>query len=119
MTRSVLQERCPEYLTAYDREMQTCFGHRFNMFVMRRDRFNAWCAWLFPVLFEIEARLDTSAYDAYSARVFGFLAERLLDVWIDTNHVPYAEMPVLNTESQRWLRKGTTFLLRKMGLRVR
>lgn len=34
--------------------------------------------------------------------------------WIETNRVPYTEMPVLNTESQHWLRKGTAFIKRKL-----
>lgn len=119
VTRAVIAARCPNYLPAYDRKMQMRSGHAFNMLVMRRDLLNAYCEWLFPVLFEIEKRLDTTGYDAYDARVFGFLAERLLDVWIWTNHVPYTEMPVTNTESQHWLRKGTTFLLRKLGYKLR
>ncbi len=119
VTRAVLQERCPEYLPAYDREMQKRSGHRFNMFVMRWDLFEGYCKWLFPILFEIEKRLDISGYDAYNARVFGFLAERLMDVWIETKRVPYTELPVLNTESQHWLRKWTTFLLRKLGYKTR
>ena len=89
------------------------------MFIMRRDLLNAYCSWLFPVLFDIEARLDISAYDDYDRRVFGFLAERLLDVWIWTNRVPYTEMPIVNTESQHWMRKGTAFLLRKFGYKTR
>ena len=119
VTRAVLSERCPEYLAAYDSEMQKRSGHRFNMFVMRREIFDAWCAWLFPILFEIEQRLDTSGYDAYNARVCGFIAERLLDVWLGTNQIAFTEMPVMNTESQHWLRKGTTFLLRKLGVKTR
>ena len=99
--------------------MQKRSGHRFNMFVMRRDKLDAWCAWLFPVLFEVERRLDITDYDPYNARVFGFLAERLPDVWLETTGYPYAELPVLNTESQHWLRKGTSFVLRKIGVRVR
>lgn len=119
VTRAVLSERCPEYLPAYDGEMAKRSGHRFNMFVMRRDLFDAYCAWLFPILFEIEQRLDTTLYDAYDSRVFGFVAERLLDVWIGTRHVPYTEMPIVNTESQHWMRKGTAFLLRKFGYKTR
>ena len=119
ITREVLAERCPDYLPAYAREMAKRSGHRFNMLVMRWDFFNAWCGWLFPILFEIEKRLDISAYDEYNSRVFGFLAERLLDVWMETNHVPYTELPVKNTESQHWLRKGTTFVMRKFGRQIR
>ena len=73
--------------------MQRRSGHRFNMCVMRRDYFDAWRAWLFPVLFKIEARMDTGSYDAYNARVFGFLSERLMDVWINT-------LIVVNTRGQ-------------------
>ena len=113
-TRAVLSERCPEYLPAYDSEMQKRSGHRFNMFVMNREKLNVYCAWLFDVLFELEKRLDISGYSPYDARVFGFVAERLLDVWIETNRVPYTEIPVLNTESQHWFRKGTAFIKRKI-----
>ena len=119
VTRAVIAQRCPEYLGAYDRKMGRRAGHAFNMLVMRRDLFDAYCAWLFSVLFEVEKRLDISSYDAYNRRVFGFIAERLLDVWIWTNRVPYTEMPVLVTESQHWLKKGTAFLWRKITYRVR
>lgn len=119
VTRELLAERCPAYLAAYDRQMLRRSGHRFNMLVMRRDLLNDYCAWLFDILFALEQRLDISYYDAYNARVFGFIAERLLDVWIETNHVRYTHMPVKNTESQHWLRKGSTFVLRKLGIQVR
>ncbi len=114
VTRCVLAELCPDFLPAYDREMDKRSGHRFNMFVMRRDLLDAYCSWLFPILFEVENRLDISGYDAYNRRVFGFVAERLLDVWIATEHVPYTEMPVMCTESQHWLKKGSRFILRKL-----
>lgn len=119
VTRAVIAERCPAYLAAYDRKMNMRSGHAFNMLVMRRELFDAYCSWLFSVMFEVEKRLDISSYDAYNARVFGFLTERLLDVWIETMRVPYTEMPVFNVESQHWPRKGTTFVLRKFGVRVR
>ena len=114
IAREVLTECCPDYLPAYEREMAKRSGHRFNMFVMRSDCFRDYCKWLFPILFEIEKRLDISDYDDYNSRVFGFIAERILDVWIETNHVKYTEMPVKNTESQHWLRKGTAFVMRKL-----
>ena len=57
--------------------------------------------------------MDISQYDAVSRRVFGYVGERLLDVWMETNHIPYAELPVVNMERQHWLRKGSRFLIRK------
>ena len=62
---------------------------------------------------ELEKRLDISSYSDYDKRVFGFIGERLLDVWIETNQISYAECPVLHMESQHWLKKGTAFLKRK------
>ena len=112
-TRQILSEMSPDYLPAYDAVMQKTSGHRFNMLIMRRDILNAYCGWLFDVLFQLEARLDISQYDAVSRRVFGYVGERLLDVWMETNHIPYAELPVVNMERQHWLRKGSRFLIRK------
>ena len=119
VTRDVLAELFPQYLPSYDRQMRWRSGHRFNMFVMRRDLFDAYCEWLFSVLSALEERLDTTGYNAYNTRVFGFVAERLLDVWIETNGVAYTELPVLHTESQHWLKKGTAFVVRKLGYPAR
>ena len=117
-TRQILSEMYPDYLPAYDAVMQKTSGHRFNMLIMRRDILNAYCGWLFDVLFQLEARLDISQYDAVSRRVFGYVGERLLDVWIETNRIPYTELPVVNMENQHWLKKGTRFLMRKLrGMR--
>lgn len=113
VTRAILNERYPDYVPAFDSTLKRTTGHRFNMFVMRSELLDAYCTWLFDVLFELEKRLDISGYSAYDKRVFGFVAERLLDVWIETNHVPYSELPVLHMESQHWLKKGTSFLKRK------
>ena len=115
VTREIIVERHPEYLAEFDRVMRLTRGHRFNMFVMRRDGFVRYCDWLFDVLFELEKRIDVSRYSAYDARVFGFVAERLLDVWIGVNRVPYRELPVLNLESQHWPRKIIGFLKRKFS----
>ncbi|HNW87561.1 MAG TPA: DUF4422 domain-containing protein [Candidatus Limiplasma sp.] len=112
-TRAVLGELCPQALPAFDASMQKRGGHRFNMFIMRRDRFNDYCGWLFPILFALEQRLDLTGYSANDARVFGFVSERLLDVWLDTTRTPYREIPYVFTENQHWLSKGWRFLKRK------
>lgn len=118
LTRQILARRCPQYLPAFDAVMRRTSGHRFNMFVMKRALLDRYCSWLFPLLFELEAQLDTSGYTPNDARVFGFVSERLLDVWVQANHVPYTELPVVFTERQNWLKKGGAFLLRKFRGRV-
>ena len=113
LTREILSERCPTYLSAFDRSMQRRSGHRFNMFLMRRDLLDRYCTWLFDILFELERRLDMSDYSDYDKRVFGFVAERLLDVWVESDDLRYTECPMIHMESQHWLKKGTAFLKRK------
>lgn len=111
--REILSEKYPEYLDAFDTYMQKTAGHQFNMFLMKREILNAYCAWLFDVLFLLEERLDISGYSKTDQRVFGYVAERLVDTWLDTNHIPYRELPVVYLERQNWLKKGSRFLIRK------
>ncbi len=113
ITRQILQEKFPQFIPAFDRVMKRTSGHRLNMLVMRRDLLDDYCAWLFAVLEELEARLDISAYSKNDARVFGFVSERLLDVWLETRQLPYEELPVLCTEPVNWWKKGWAFLQRK------
>ena len=112
-TREIIAERSPRHLDAFDRVMRRTWGHRFNMFAMRRSLFDGYCAWLFDILFELERTLDISGYSPYDARVFGFVSERLLDVWIEAERVDYVERAVVNLESQHWTTKIARFLARK------
>lgn len=113
MLGEIIKSDYKEYAAAYDTMMNRTSAHMFNMFIMRRDYFDEYCEWLFEILFQIEERLDISDYSVYEARVFGFLAERMLDIWLETKQLPYKELPVMFMESQNWLKKGGTFLKRK------
>ena len=113
--RAILETQYPAYVPAFDRTLGRTKGHRFNMFIMRREALDDYCTWLFAVLAELEEKLDISEYSSNDQRVFGFVAERLLDVWIETEGVPYYECPVIHMESQHWLKKGSAFLKRKFA----
>lgn len=118
-TEEIIKTKYPEYIPSFEKVMKRSWGHRFNMFVMEKEHFDDYCAWLFDILFTLEKELDISNYDAYNSRVFGFISERLLDVWIETKEIPYLEQGVCYMEKQNWLAKGTNFLKRKFvgGLR--
>ena len=34
------------------------------------------------ILFEVENRTDISNYDSYNKRLYGFLSERLINIWV-------------------------------------
>jgi hypothetical protein len=117
MTEAVLSEVAPEYIPAYREVMKGTRLHLYNMFVMPVPLFESYAAWLFGILFEVERRIDISGYDPYQKRVFGFLAERLFNVWTryqaQVNGLKIAEVPVVNTEGENLLRKGMGLLKRK------
>ena len=114
-TRDILKEKYPQYIAAWDSSMKKTTGHRFNMFVMKKEFFDQYCEWLFDVLFELENRLDISTYNKNDSRVFGFVSERLLDVWIETNHYSYKDTSYVFMENQNWLVKGGNFIKRKIN----
>ena len=112
-TERILAKFYPEYMPAYKEVMNSTKGHRFNMFIMKKEIMDSYCQWLFDVLLRLENVLDISSYSENDARVFGFVSERLLDVWIITNNIDYIEAPVIYMEKQNWLKKGAAFLKRK------
>lgn len=78
-----------------------------NMCIMKKDDFDAYCSWLFPILFYMEMIHDINRERSpYRKRLFGFLAERLLPVWLHHNVKPseIAEMPTINTEESLAMR---------------
>ncbi len=101
------------YARAAESLKKRSWTHIFNMFIMKREIFDRYCAWLFPILFEVERRIDTETYSDYDKRLFGFLSERLLDVFLEANGIHYREIPVMFMEKQNWLKKGSAFLKRK------
>ena len=115
LTRQILGELHGQAaLDAWERVMARRSGHRFNMFIMRRDAFRDYRSWLFPILEELEKRLDISGYSEKDRRVFGYVGERLMDVWLSLRDYAWREVPVVNLESQHWPRKILTFLRRKL-----
>lgn len=113
ITGEIIRERYPAYVEAFEALKTRRSAHVFNMLILRRDHLDAYCTWLFDILFELERRVDTSDYDAFHARFFGRVSERLLDVWLSQNPLDIVEVPMVGTEKTNWLKKGGSFLLAK------
>lgn len=67
----------------------------FNMFIMPFHLFDQYCAWLFPLLEEVEKSIDISHYNPLQKRIYGYMAERLLNVWVEANKLHVIEAPVI------------------------
>lgn len=82
----IVHEKFPEY----DEAMYDFYSHSnrlspCNMTIMKWNDFDAYCSWLFEILFEAEKRIDISNYSTNQKRIFGFMAERLFNVYAKRN----------------------------------
>lgn len=109
----VIAERYPEYSEAFNKVMNRTSLHIYNMFAMKKVLFDEYCQWLFEILFELEKRIDISQYSQYEARVFGFLSERLFNVWLEYHRLKVYEVEVFNLEDINWVKKILAFIYRK------
>ena len=112
-TRSIIAQTNSDYLDAFDAQMNKTSAHLFNMFVMRKDLINEYCSWMFPIIGELAKHIDSSSYSAFEMRFPGRISEILFDVWLETNHYPYVEMPIISPEPVDWIKKGSGFLMAK------
>lgn len=53
-----------------------------NLFVTTKQLFDEYAEWLFSIFELASKQIDTSSYDDYHRRVYGFLSEQLLFVWV-------------------------------------
>ena len=94
MTAQVVEELYPEYTNTFQRlvkEKHTYFG---NMLIAKKETYDAYMAWLFDILFAVQARVKVEEEDSYHRRIFGFLSEFLQYVWIVHNHLKVYECMV-------------------------
>jgi len=66
----------------------------YNMFLTRRELFDDYCTWLFAILFEAERRIDIGGYNAVQRRIFGYMGERLLNVYCRYRKLKVRYLPV-------------------------
>ena len=106
----IIKEQYGDYYAEFLRLKKRSSAHMFNMAIMKKPVFDGYCGWLFPILSELEKRVDYKKYDTFHARFFGRVSELLLDVYINTNKIKYAEVKVVSTEKIRWVKKILGFL---------
>ena len=97
--RNIIKEMFPEYIASFDKVFQSHSFYPYNMFITSKIILDEYCEWLFKILFELENEVDITNYDSYNQRIFGFLSERLLNVWLDYKKLKVKKQPVHNIES--------------------
>ena len=78
----ILVARHPEYEQDAKAFLAGHSGRFCNMFIMKKQIFHDYCAWLFPLLEEFVASADMNLYSKEGLRTPGHLAERLLNIYL-------------------------------------
>lgn len=114
--RNIIGEIYPEYLDSFDKIMKQTSCSMFNIFIMKKEHVNKYSEWLFNILFECEKRINIENRSDYQKRVFGFLSERLFNVWLDRQNFKTYYAKVYLDIDKPWrikLKKLIKFILRR------
>lgn len=98
--REIIKHKYPNYLEMFDWFENETEGYSYNMLICNKELFDSYSEWLFSILFDLEDRVDLSKYDNYNSRMFGFVSERLINVWVKYHNLKVKEVPVVFTESK-------------------
>lgn len=103
LLESIVHEFSPEYDEAYRSVIYSSnkmIGH--NMFIMSWVNFDEYCNWVFTILFELEKKIDPTNYPINQIRVFGYMHELLLAVFIEKKKLRkyYSQITWLTDDSK-------------------
>lgn len=92
-----IKEYTPEYYDAFCTTMNSVPGvlHGYNCFVMRWKWFDLYCGWIFPLFEILEQKLDLENHTGYQRRVFGYMTERLLNIFCLKNRLLVRTRPAV------------------------
>lgn len=84
LLEQLINEEYKDYVESFNKVMyNNNWAYNYNMFVCKKSLIDEYCEFLFDVLFKLKDRININdGRDNYQARVFGFLSERLFNVWI-------------------------------------
>lgn len=97
----IIKADFPDYVDDFNFIMKEHKIFMTNMFVAKKEIIDSYCEWLFHILFEAEKRVDLTGRNDYQSRAFGFLSERLFNVWVHHNNLKVRYLPVHNIGDNR------------------
>lgn len=84
----------PDYLESFLKAMNGTVFYSGNLCITSLRILKDYAEWLFNIFVEASEEIDVSGYDAYHRRVYGFLSEQMMYVYIMKNNLSYIEIPV-------------------------
>lgn len=112
--RRIIHSISPEYDKAVDIVMSRKSGHMCNMFIMKKNLLDDFCEWEFSILNALEKIIGDDR-----KRIIGYIAEHMLDIWIEKNGYTYVECKVALLDRQNEFDRRFDFLMRILGCKKR
>lgn len=100
MLRYIVAEEYPDYLEDYDAYMAGRRTVYKNMMICSRTVFDDYCEWLFRIMFSLEGVLRIAGSGKYQPRIYGYLSERLLNVWVRHNRLRVCHQFIVEYEQK-------------------
>ncbi len=104
----------PNDLDSYDNVMNGTEIYFCNMMICTKSLYDEYCEWLFTILSYVEDRVDITGYNDYQKRLYGFISERLLTVWIKKKKLRVCEIGMINTDQKEGAKKELLKGLRRV-----
>ena len=93
LTKKIISEKYPEYRESIVKYLdEGKLFHVGNMMICSKQKFDTYQTWLFSILFELETRIQIPK-DQYQARIFGFISERLINLYVYHNNYKIKGIP--------------------------
>lgn len=97
-TREAVEKVFPEFLSDFDAVMKEKKTYQCNMFIADKALADEYCEWLFSVLSYVEEHTDITGYDRVQGRIYGYIGERLINVWVRHKGLKVCEKWYASTE---------------------
>jgi hypothetical protein len=113
-----IKKEYPEYESALNTAFASSDAYFKNMFIMKKYHFNKYMNFLFTTLFSLETELKKPEYKDYNSnRIYGFLAERLLNVFIINEQILNPNLRILELDlvNEFEFKFGKDFLKKQYG----
>lgn len=119
--RNLIKDEYSKYLYEFDNLMNGNSMSGCNMFITSKEIYDNYCEWLFKLMKKYEKKVDMDGYTSEEQRIYGYMAEFLLEVWIRTNKYKIKYENVLLYENSYFLnlKRKIRLILRLISYRIK
>lgn len=88
----VVKKLCPEYYDALIQLGDEVKYHPYNMLICKKELYNQYAEWVFPILMECAKYIKPSPY-SNANRVIGYIAEMIMQLYFANNKLKIKSVP--------------------------